>query len=41
MKCSQTKPIQIDFWDKPENTGQFKPNESFYDAKEREEIAPF
>jgi twinkle protein len=32
-----TKPIEVDFWDNV-NTGQFKPNESFY---EKEEIAPF
>jgi len=35
-----TKPIEIDFWDKPELSGNFKPNESFYET-EKSEIAPF
>lgn len=35
----QTKPVELDFWDNPTNTGQFKPNSSFYE-KESEPV-PF
>jgi len=35
-----TKPIEVDFWDNVKPSGQFKPNESFYEQDKSEHI-PF